>query len=89
MDKITYRPQGVCAKVIQISLDGDKIDKVIFIGGCQGNAGGISALVKGLTIQEAIEKLEGIQCGNKGTSCPDQFAKALKEYLEKQGVKND
>lgn len=79
MEKISFKPTGVCAKVIHITLDNDKIDNVIFVGGCQGNAKGISALVKGMSIKEAIEKLDGIQCGPKGTSCPDQFAKALKE----------
>jgi uncharacterized protein (TIGR03905 family) len=79
MEKVVFQPRNVCAKIIQITVDDGKIDNVIFVGGCQGNAQGISSLVKGLTVKEVIEKLEGINCGNKGTSCPDQLAKALKE----------
>ena len=83
MEKINFKPQGVCAKVIQVNIEDNKINKVTFVGGCQGNAKGISALVEGMDINEVITKLDEIACGNKGTSCPDQLAKCLKEYLGK------
>ena len=83
MEKINFKPQGVCAKVIQVIIEDNKINKVTFVGGCQGNAKGISALVEGMDINEVITKLDEIACGNKATSCPDQLAKCLKEYLGK------
>lgn len=75
----TYKTQGVCAKEIKFNIENDKITEVSFVGGCNGNLSGISSLCKGLNTKEVIEKLEGINCGSRGTSCPDQFAKALKE----------
>ncbi len=78
--KISYTPLGVCSKQINIEVDDDGIvQDVEFIGGCNGNLKGIGALVKGMTVEEVIEKLENITCGYKSTSCPDQLAKALKE----------
>ena len=73
-----YRPTGVCSQLIRVELDGDTIKKVEFIGGCNGNTKGISSLVKGMNVQDAISRMEGITCGYKTTSCPDQLAKALK-----------
>ncbi|MCI6059953.1 MAG: TIGR03905 family TSCPD domain-containing protein [Dorea sp.] len=73
-----YRPTGVCSQLIRVELDGDTIKNVEFIGGCNGNTKGISSLVKGMNVQEAISRMEGITCGYKTTSCPDQLAKALK-----------
>ena len=73
-----YKPKGVCSREIQIETDGDIIKEVKFIGGCMGNTIGISRLVEGLKIEDAIAKLEGIDCGGRGTSCPDQLARALK-----------
>ncbi len=73
-----YRPQGVCSQLINIELDGDVIKSVEFVGGCAGNTMGISHLVKGMNVDEAISRMEGITCGYKPTSCPDQLAKALK-----------
>ena len=73
-----YKPQGVCSRQINIELDGDVIESVEFIGGCAGNAMGISQLVKGMKVDEVIRRMEGITCGYKATSCPDQLAKALK-----------
>jgi len=64
-------------------LDGDTIESLQVEGGCNGNLKGIAALVKGKKIQEVIDTLEGIECGFKPTSCPDQIAKALKQYLNK------
>lgn len=75
---LTYKTQGVCSTEINIDIENDIIKSVEFVRGCQGNLAGISALVKGMKVSEAIEKLTGIQCGYKGTSCPDQLAKALK-----------
>ena len=72
-----YRPSGVCSKEISFSLEDGIIKNVSFLGGCNGNLKGISALVEGMDADEAIEKLQGIRCGMKKTSCPDQFAKAL------------
>lgn len=78
----TYKTQGVCAKEINIEVDGDTIKSVSFVKGCPGNLYGISELVKGMKISEAIDRLKGITCGTKSTSCPDQLAKAL-EQLKK------
>lgn len=78
--KISYTPIGVCSRQINIEVDDNNIvQDVEFIGGCNGNLKGIGALVKGMTVEEVIEKLENITCGYKSTSCPDQLAKALKE----------
>ena len=77
-----YRPTGVCSQLIRVELDGDTIKNVEFIGGCNGNTKGISSLVKGMNVQDAISRMEGITCGYKTTSCPDQLAKALEEIKE-------
>lgn len=73
-----YRPQGVCSQLINVELDGDVIKSVEFVGGCAGNTMGISQLVKGMNVDEAIRRMEGITCGFKPTSCPDQLVKALR-----------
>ncbi|AIY84821.1 MAG: TIGR03905 family TSCPD domain-containing protein [Clostridium baratii] len=75
----TYKTSGVCSTEIHIDVEGDIIKSVEFVRGCPGNLFGISQLVKGMNIDDAIEKLSGIKCGNKDTSCPDQLSKALKE----------
>ncbi|MFR8237410.1 MAG: TIGR03905 family TSCPD domain-containing protein [Dorea sp.] len=75
---MVYRPQGVCSQLINVELDGDVIKSVEFVGGCAGNTMGISQLVKGMKVDDAIQRMEGITCGFKPTSCPDQLAKALK-----------
>ncbi len=75
----TYKTQGVCAREIVIDIVDDVIESVKYIGGCSGNTQGVAALVKGMKVDEAIERLSGIKCGFKPTSCPDQLAKALKE----------
>lgn len=77
--KITYKPQGVCSRNIEIEVENDIIKNVTFIGGCDGNSKGISSLVKGMNINDVIDKLNGITCGSRSTSCPAQLAKALKE----------
>ncbi|MBO5939151.1 MAG: TIGR03905 family TSCPD domain-containing protein [Clostridia bacterium] len=76
---MSYRTKGVCSRQIDIETDGDRIVSVKFIGGCAGNTQGVSALIVGMTVDEAIERLSGIRCGFKATSCPDQLAKALTE----------
>lgn len=78
---MVYKTQGTCSQMIQLELDGDTIKSVEFIGGCSGNTQGIASLVKGMKAEEAIARLEGIRCGFKPTSCPDQLAKALKLAL--------
>lgn len=79
METITYTPRGVCSRAMEIDLEGDVIQAVRIIGGCSGNLKGISALLVGMTREEAIRRMEGIQCGPKATSCPDQLAQALKQ----------
>ena len=76
-----YKTQGVCSSVIDIELKDGVIDSVVFTGGCHGNLQGISALVKGMTPQDAISRLKGIRCGFKSTSCPDQLARALESMI--------
>ena len=68
----------VCSKQIDIEIKGDVIQSVVYTRGCEGNAKGIGALIKDMTVDEAIRRLEGINCGKRGTSCPDQLAKVLK-----------
>lgn len=75
----TYHTKGTCSVQIDIELDGDVIKEVEFTGGCNGNLKGIAALVRGMKADQVIEKLEGITCSRRPTSCPDQLATALKE----------
>ena len=77
-----YRPKGVCSQQIIIELNDDVIENLRVLGGCAGNLQGISALVRGMKAQDAIERQRGIRCGFKNTSCPDQIAKALEEALQ-------
>ena len=81
MKTLEFTPRGVCARRIKITLDGDTVKEIAFLGGCAGNTQGISALVKDMPAQEVINRLSGIRCGFKSTSCPDQLAKALTEIL--------
>lgn len=78
-----FEPQGVCSYEMIIEVDGNTIKKVTIEGGCAGNTVGVSRLIEGMNIDEAIKRLKGIQCGYKGTSCPDQLAIALEEIKEK------
>lgn len=81
MKEITYTTKGTCSRAIEITIDDNSvITSVKFIGGCSGNTQGVAALVRGMTVNEAISRLEGIKCGPRPTSCPDQLATALKEY---------
>ena len=79
--KIVYPTSGVCSQAIVIEMDGDLVKSVEFIGGCQGNTKGVAALAAGMPAKEVIARLEGIDCGRKGTSCPDQLARALKSIV--------
>ncbi len=74
----TYRPRGVCSQLMEIETEDNKIVSLRVMGGCDGNLQGISRLVAGMEIDDAIERMEGIRCGRKDTSCPDQLAQALK-----------
>lgn len=78
---ISYKTQGTCSVMINVELEGDVIKSVEFIGGCPGNVEGISRLVKGRKAEEVIAELEGVTCGRKPTSCPDQLSKALRLAL--------
>ncbi len=80
MEKITYSTKGVCSRQIELEIENDVIVSCRFIGGCSGNTQGVSALIKGMNVDEAISRLEGIRCGFRPTSCPDQLAIALKSY---------
>lgn len=77
--KIAYTPKGVCSKQINIEVEDGIVKSVEYIGGCNGNLKGIGSLVKGMKVEDVIERLENIKCGMKNTSCPDQLAQALKE----------
>ncbi len=76
-----YNTQGVCSRAIDFDVVDGKVTNVHFAGGCNGNTQGVAALVEGMEIHEAIRRLKGIKCGMKGTSCPDQLATALEQYL--------
>lgn len=75
---IEYKPKGVCAQAFRIEVEEGKIENIDIVGGCAGNLLGIKTLLTGMPVAEAIEKLEGIPCGPRPTSCPDQIAQALK-----------
>lgn len=79
--KYTYNTWGTCSRLIDFEIQDGVIKNVVFTGGCNGNLQGIARLVEGMTPAQAISKLEGIHCGNKPTSCPDQLAQALKQAL--------
>lgn len=78
----TYVTQGTCSKAINFDVKDGIVTNVSFLGGCPGNTQGVAVLVKGMAIDDVIERLSGIRCGNKDTSCPDQLARALKAYKE-------
>lgn len=84
MESYTYKTRGTCSREISVSVEGNTILSVAFRGGCNGNTKGVSALVAGMDIDTAIERLAGIDCNGRGTSCPDQLAKALAEIKKQQ-----
>ena len=87
MDHISYSTRGVCSRHIDIEVEDGIIRSVSFQGGCSGNTQGVASLLVGMTVTDAIARLEGIRCGLKSTSCPDQVAQALKGHLlNKQNV---
>ena len=77
----TFTTKGTCSRAINFEIEGDIVKHVEFVGGCSGNTQGVSRLVEGMNIHDAISKIEGIKCGPKSTSCPDQLATAFKQYL--------
>lgn len=77
-----YRTFGTCSREILFDIEDDTIKHVEFVGGCMGNTQGVATLVKGMKVDDVIAKLKGIDCGGKGTSCPDQLARALEKYKE-------
>lgn len=83
MAKYSYKTQGTCSTQINIEVENGVLNDVEFFGGCNGNLQGISRLVKGMKIEDVIKRLEGICCGFKPTSCPDQLAQALKLIANK------
>nr|WP_084108694.1 TIGR03905 family TSCPD domain-containing protein [Clostridium cavendishii] len=76
---MNFKTNGVCSREINFDVVDNKLINVSFLGGCDGNLKGLSSLLEGMEVSEVIKRLEGIKCGNKTTSCPDQLAKALKE----------
>lgn len=82
MGSYSYKPTGVCSSLIEFDINDNKIHNLKVTNGCNGNLKGISSLCEGRDIDEVIKSLDGIKCGFKDTSCPDQIARALKEYKE-------
>lgn len=80
-----YKTKGTCSSQITFELDGDIVKNVSFLGGCNGNLQGISKFTEGMNAEEVIKRCEGIKCGFKNTSCPDQLALALKAAMEQKG----
>ena len=80
MEKISYTPEGVCSRKMEIEVEDDIITAVKISGGCAGNTQGVSKLLIGMKVDDAIERLSGIRCGFKSTSCPDQLSQALVRY---------
>lgn len=86
---IQYQTSGTCCQMMQVAIQDGKVVDSEFYGGCNGNLKGIKSLIKGMGIDEVIEKLQGITCGPKPTSCPDQLAKCLIEYKQKSLAKTN
>lgn len=84
MEEYNYQPKGVCSTNMKIKIEGNRIQKVEITDGCAGNIAGICKLVEGMKIEEVIEKLKGTPCRNRGTSCPDQLAKALEKIKQER-----
>ena len=83
---ISYTTKGTCARSIELEIEGNVVKQARFVGGCHGNTQGVAALVVGRSVDDVIEILSGIDCGGRGTSCPDQLAQGLKEYKQSQSV---
>ena len=80
----TYTPKGVCSRQMKVDVEDGIIRSVEILGGCSGNLQGISRLIEGMPVEVAIQKMEGVKCGYKDTSCPDQLSIALREAMKKQ-----
>ena len=78
---MVYKTKGVCSQLINVEVENNIVTSVEFVGGCNGNTQGVAALVEGMDVHEAIRRLEGIHCGPRPTSCPDQLSKALKPAI--------
>ena len=78
---MVYKTKGVCSQLINVEVENSIVTSVEFVGGCNGNTQGVAALVEGMDVHEAIRRLEGIHCGPRPTSCPDQLSKALKQAI--------
>ena len=78
--EFSFRPRGVCSQMMDLVIEDNKLVSMKVMGGCSGNLQGISKLVEGMDVDEVIRRLEGIRCGFKSTSCPDQLSQALKQY---------
>ena len=85
MMRLEYRPRGVCSQRIEIDVEDGCVQDVKFTGGCSGNLQGICKLVAGMPVDEVIRRVDGIRCGFKPTSCPDQLAQGLEEILKQKG----
>lgn len=84
VDEVRFQPKGVCSKLMNLKIKDNKILFMETVGGCSGNLKGISALVTGMDINEVIKRVQGLPCGARPTSCPDQLSVALKLYLEEK-----
>lgn len=82
---MNYKTQGVCSREINFEVKDNRVVNVQFVGGCAGNSQGVARLIEGMDIDEAIARMEGIHCGVRSTSCPDQLARALKKYKAENG----
>lgn len=82
--QITYNTHGTCSRQINLEVENNIVTNISFVGGCSGNTQGICALVVGMNVEDVIERLRGIKCGFKPTSCPDQLAQALEQYKKEQ-----
>lgn len=78
----SYKTRGTCSREIVFEVEDGIVKNVQFVGGCSGNTQGVGKLAEGMTVDEVITRLQGIDCGGKGTSCPDQLARALQKYKE-------
>ncbi|MCM1110622.1 MAG: TIGR03905 family TSCPD domain-containing protein [Clostridium sp.] len=86
MAKYQYQTEGTCSRLIEFGIENGRISGVSFLGGCNGNLQGIAALVEGRKPEDVISRIEGIRCGNKTTSCPDQLARALRAAMNQTEV---
>lgn len=86
---IEYKTKGVCSRQMNVKIEKGVVQKVEIIGGCAGNSQGVSRLVEGMRAEDAIDKIAGIRCGNKATSCPDQLSKALQIALAEEAKREN